>query len=90
MRRSFLEGMSIAGRDQADATSASYCRAGAASNGVQHSLRLPRHGFSVFNQRHVGAHQRLQMVADERVATPSGQVSILLASQRGNQIPSRA
>ena len=71
MLRSSLQGLRIAGRDQADTTWASYCRAGAASSGMQQPLRLPRHGFSVFNQCHVGAHQRLQMLADERVVRAS-------------------
>ena len=40
---------------------------GVACCGLQQALRLPRHSVTVFDQCHVGAHQRLQMLADERV-----------------------
>lgn len=65
--RSGLQRVHIAGRDQGDATRASDCRAGAARSGAQQQRRLPRHGFACFNQHHIVAHQRLQVLADERV-----------------------
>ena len=65
--RSGLQRVRIASRDQADTTRTSDCRAAAAGSGMQQPLHLPRHGLTVFNQRHIGAHQRLHMLADERV-----------------------
>ena len=69
LRRSFLEG--FARGKQTDAAPASYCQADAAGSGMQQPLRLPRRSLAVFNQRHIRAHQLLQIPANEWVVRAS-------------------
>ena len=89
MPRSCLEEARIARRDQADTSPASDCRGDAARSSVKQPLRLPRHGLAVFNQRHVEAHQRLQMLAHERVVRAAQHQCVDLPGFSAKQAHSR-